>query len=51
MASDAGVPLFACAAWGPLLGVEGKIPPEIKILDIPTGLKELGAAGKVVSPF
>lgn len=51
MAAGAGVPLFACPAWGPLLGVAGKIPSEITIWDIPTGLKEIGTAAKVVSPF
>jgi predicted peroxiredoxin len=51
MAAGAGVPMFACPAWAGLLGVAGKIPSEITLWDIPTGLKEIGAAGKVVSPF
>jgi peroxiredoxin family protein len=47
-AAGAGVKLFACPAWGPLLGVAGRIPPEVKLWDIPTGLRELGGARQVV---
>lgn len=49
MAAGAGLPMFACPAWGLLLGVAGKIPAEITLLDAPTALKEIGAAGKVVA--
>lgn len=49
MAAGAGLPMFACPAWGLLLGVAGKIPAEITLLDVPTALKEISAAGKVVA--
>jgi hypothetical protein len=49
LAATAGIPMFACPAWGPLLGVAGKIPSQITPLDVPTTLKEIGAAGKVIA--
>ncbi len=49
MAAGAGIPMFACPAWGPLLGAAGKIPAQITQWDVPTALKEIGSAGKVIA--
>ena len=48
---DAGVPIYACPAWVGLLDLKGKLPPEITEIDLPTALKAIGEAKKVIGTF
>ena len=47
-AREAGVSLYACPIWSSLLGVEGKLPQGIKVLDTDGFLKLIQDAKKAV---
>lgn len=47
-AKSAGVPLYACGGWCDFLGVRGKLPPEISVLEIPAVIKLIAEAKKVI---
>ena len=51
MAQETGVEFYACPVWAPLLGLEEKLPPYIKRLEIAHALKLLTEAKTVVGSF
>ena len=50
-AKAAGVSLFACPMWTEMLGVKGKLPAELGLLDLPTALKAIKEAKVVIGSF
>ena len=50
-AKEAGIPLMACPLWSNLLGLEGKLPPEISAIDSQTLLKEMKEAKTIIGGF
>jgi peroxiredoxin family protein len=50
-ASNAGVALFACPIWVGLLELKGKLPAQIMEIDIPTALKTILEAKKIIGSF
>ena len=45
---DAGVALYGSGGWSDLLGVRGKLPPEIQILEIPEAEKLMAEAKNII---
>lgn len=45
---SAGVPLYACAAWCDFLGVRGKLPPEIQVIESPEIMKLVAEAKRII---
>lgn len=50
-ASQAGVSLLACPMWTEMLGVRGKLPPELGYVDMATALRALREAKVVIGSF
>lgn len=50
-ASNAGVALLACPIWVGLLELKGKLPAQIMEIDIPTALKTIQEAKKIIGSF
>ena len=50
-AKEAGVALYACPTWAGLLGLGGKLPPEITEIDKETAGKLLGEAKRIIGSF
>lgn len=46
-AAAAGVPMYACAGWAGFLGVAGKLPPGIKVMEIPDVAKLVAEAKRI----
>ncbi len=47
-AKSAGIPLYACGGWADLLGVRGKLPPEVQVLEIPDVMKLVAQAKRTI---
>lgn len=50
-AKEGGVKLWACPIWSRLLAVDGKLPPEVTVLDMAALLKELKEATTVIGGY
>jgi peroxiredoxin family protein len=50
-AKAAGVPLYTCAVTAGLLGIADKLPPEIEAMEMPSVMKLLAEAKKVIGGF
>jgi peroxiredoxin family protein len=50
-ARQAGVPMYACPVWSQLLDLKGRLPTGVAEMDLPTALKTLGEAKRVIGSF
>lgn len=50
-ALEAGVGVYACPLWSPLLGVEDRLPEGVQALDTAAALKMIEEARQVVGTF
>ncbi|MDP2954323.1 MAG: hypothetical protein Q8O76_13535 [Chloroflexota bacterium] len=50
-AKEAGVGLYACPTWSELLDLKGKLPPEVKEIDLPSSLKLISEAKRVIGSY
>jgi predicted peroxiredoxin len=46
-AESAGVKMYACGAWCDFLGVRGKLPAQVQVLEVPDVVKLLGEAKRI----
>lgn len=47
-AKSVGIPLYAGPFWCDMLGVRGKLPPEISVLENPDQIKLTAEAKKII---
>jgi peroxiredoxin family protein len=47
-AKSAGIPLYAAGIWSDLLGVRGKLPAEIQVMENPDVVKLIAEAKKII---
>lgn len=50
-AHQSGVSLLACPLWSELLETKGKLPPEVKEIDLPTALQAMKGAKVIIGSF
>lgn len=50
-ANDANIGLLACPIWAKILDVDGKLPPEIKIVDGDAMMKAMHEAKTIIGGF